>query len=510
MTTQTATDPPDPLDPFDSLAKALRARGFELFVAVRVASPIERKISVIKEVRALTGVGLKQAKDAVEQEQIILESLAPDQAERVSERLAAAGAHSARLLARAHLYAFLPEHPRRGAQICERLTVVGHTLELARGQIGAWSETVERSVGHGELGELGQLGQLLMAIDQQCASWAAAGWCEAGTELELLRRVSARDEQLEARMRDAEGEALVHEAAVYGDWLQAQGDPRGWVASAALSLEAAVDDTQRAQRTAGLEQIVAEHAVHLLGPARALLGMSPRVRLGWSGPSITAVQLAGEAVGELEHLVLLERLLALPACAGLRTLSLEPRFTEPVELADLLAHSPCASSLRSISVVGAVRMVFSDARFERLEQLELGGNELGIGTLSVPALRRLALEFRYPPDQLAPCFDKLDAPQLEHFEFATQVYDFWDQNHGPLQRQLAIVLHLPVFARLRSLTLRSLSMSPPYYSGLAQVLTSLPARATLERIDLRGASFTPEARAELQAARSVLPELLLD
>jgi ribosomal protein L7/L12 len=493
-------------DPLDPLAAALRARGFELFVAVRVASPIERKISVIKEVRSLTGVGLKQAKDAVEQEQVILESLAPDQAERVSERLAAAGGHSALLLARAHLHAFRPDHPHRGAQICERLTVVGGTLALARGQIGAWVETVDCTVGDGEL---------LTAIDHQCAKWAAAGWCEAGSELELLRRVSARDEQLEAHMREAEGEALLLEAAVYGDWMQAQGDPRGLIASAALSLDAAVDEAQRAQRAAELAQIVAEHAVHVLGPARGLLDMSG-VQLGWCGPSIVAARLgagesaAGEATAaELEQFVLLERLLSLPACADLRTLALEPRFSEHAELAELLARSPCASSLRSISVVGAVRATFTGASFERLEQLELAGNEIGVAGLSVPALRRLALELRHLPAQLEPRFVGLDAPQLEHFELATQVYDYWDQNYGPLQQQLAAVLRAPAFAQLRSLTLRSLPGSLPYHVGLAPILARLPARRTLEQIDLRGATLALQARAELEVVRSKLPELLL-
>jgi hypothetical protein len=339
-------------DSLDPLSRDLRARGFELFVAVRIASPIHNKISVIKEVRSLTGAGLKQAKDAVDQEQIILEALAPDQAERVSERLAAAGGHSALLLSHAHLYAFAPDHPRRGMQSCERLTVIGNTLELACGQIGTWAEQPQTlPIGDGELGKL------IEAVDRQRARWAAAGWREAGSELEILRRVSARNEQLEARMREAEGEALVHEAAVYGDWLQAQGDPRGLVASAALSLDAAIDDDQRAQRSAELTQIVVEHAVHLFGSVRALLNlsplpfgpeMSPRVKLRWSGPSIGALQLGGQTGSESGYLVLLERLLALPVCAGLRTLALEPRFTEHLEIGEMLAHLSCASSLRSV------------------------------------------------------------------------------------------------------------------------------------------------------------------
>jgi hypothetical protein len=239
------------------------------------------------------------------------------------------------------------------------------------------------------------------------------------------------------------------------------------------------------------------------------LDMAPRVQLRWSGPSIVAVQLVGEPAGELEHLVLLERLLALPVCAGLRELELEPRFTEHLEFAELLAHSACASSLRRMTVRGAWRVAFADARFERLEQLELAGNELSLDALCVPALRRLAIECRYLPAQLEACFGRLDAPRLEHFEFGAQVYDYWDQHHGPLQQQLAGVLQAPAFARLRSITLRSLQGSLPYYSGFAQLLTKLPARGTLERIDLRGAAFTPEARAELEAARPQLPELLM-
>jgi hypothetical protein len=491
-------------DSLDPLSRALRERGFELFVAVRIASPIESKISVIREVRMLTGVGLKEAKDAVEQEQIIIEALAPDQAERVSERLAAAGGHSALLLARAHLYAFVPEHARRGGQICERLTVVGQTLELARGQLDAWGEAQMIPVGDGEL---------LAAVDRQRASWAAMGWCEAGSELEVLRRTNAREPQLESRICDAEGEALMHEAAVYGDWLLAQGDPRGLVASAALSLDAALDDDERMQRSSALRQIVAEHAVHLFGSVRALLDltplpsgpeMSPPVDLRWAGPSIVALKIAGEPIEPL-----LERLFELPVCAGLRELALEPRLPEHSGLGELLARSPCASSLRSISLVGAPRLSFRDARFERLEQLEFSANQDGIGTLSVPVLRRLVLMLRYLPAQLEVCFVGLDAPQLEQFEFATHVYPDWDQESGPLQRQLVPVLRLSSFARLRVLTLRSVPGSLPYESGLAQILVQLPARPTLERIDLRAALLAPEARAELEAARSQLPELLL-
>ena len=485
------------IDSLDPLTKALHERGFELFVAVRVAAPIQNKINVIKEVRVLTGIGLKAAKDAVEQEQIILDALAPGQAERVSERLAAAGGHSALLLARGHLYAYVPNHMRRGAQTCERLTVKGHTLELSVGELGQWWRTEPLPVDDGEL---------LAAIDRQRASWAAAGCCEAGSEIEILRRVSARNEQLEAAIRAAEGEALAHEAAVYSDWLQGEGDGRGYVGTCVLNVDAATDDDERGDRGSMLDAVVLEFEPHLFGPARALFERGC-MELEWIGPMIGKLKLADEISSE--YVPLLERVLALPVCAGLRTLEIEPSFSQNPDLGELLARSSCAPSLRRLALRKASRVSFVDARFERLEELELSGSELGFGPLSVPALRRLKIEFPNPPQKLEPCFVGLDAPALEHLDFALYVYEFWDHHYGPLQSQLASLLELPAFARLRSLTLRSLG-GEPYQLGLAQILARLPARRTLERIDLREAALVPQVRAELEAARSTLPELLLD
>lgn len=53
----------------------------------------EKKINVIKEVRALTGLGLKEAKDLVESAPTaIKEAVAKDEADKIKEQLEAAGA----------------------------------------------------------------------------------------------------------------------------------------------------------------------------------------------------------------------------------------------------------------------------------------------------------------------------------------------------------------------------------------------------------------------------------
>jgi len=53
----------------------------------------DKKINVIKEVRAITGLGLKEAKDLVDgAPSAVKEAIAKDEAEKVKEQLEAAGA----------------------------------------------------------------------------------------------------------------------------------------------------------------------------------------------------------------------------------------------------------------------------------------------------------------------------------------------------------------------------------------------------------------------------------
>jgi len=52
----------------------------------------EKKINVIKEVRALTGLGLKEAKEAVEGLGTLKEAVSKDEADEMKSKLEAAGA----------------------------------------------------------------------------------------------------------------------------------------------------------------------------------------------------------------------------------------------------------------------------------------------------------------------------------------------------------------------------------------------------------------------------------
>jgi len=67
--------------------------GGSMYVDVTLESGGEKKIAVIKEVRALTSLGLKEAKDLVEAApKIVLEHVTKEAAAKAKEQLEAAGA----------------------------------------------------------------------------------------------------------------------------------------------------------------------------------------------------------------------------------------------------------------------------------------------------------------------------------------------------------------------------------------------------------------------------------
>ncbi|MEJ2668364.1 MAG: 50S ribosomal protein L7/L12 [Deinococcales bacterium] len=59
---------------------------------VSIKSAGDKKLQVIKEVRAITSLGLKEAKDLVEAGGVVKESIGKDEADEIREKLEAAGA----------------------------------------------------------------------------------------------------------------------------------------------------------------------------------------------------------------------------------------------------------------------------------------------------------------------------------------------------------------------------------------------------------------------------------
>lgn len=64
----------------------------EFTVILKGGVPADKKISIIKEVRAITGLGLKEAKDLVEAgDKAIKENVSKDEAEKVKKQITEAG-----------------------------------------------------------------------------------------------------------------------------------------------------------------------------------------------------------------------------------------------------------------------------------------------------------------------------------------------------------------------------------------------------------------------------------
>ncbi len=64
----------------------------EFTVVLKAGVPADKKIAIIKEVRAITGLGLKEAKDLVEAgDKPIKENVSKEEAEKVKKQIEAAG-----------------------------------------------------------------------------------------------------------------------------------------------------------------------------------------------------------------------------------------------------------------------------------------------------------------------------------------------------------------------------------------------------------------------------------
>jgi large subunit ribosomal protein L7/L12 len=71
-------------------AEAAAEEQTEFTVSIKSAG--DKKLQVIKEVRAITSLGLKEAKDLVESGGVVKESIGKDEAEEIKGKLEAAGA----------------------------------------------------------------------------------------------------------------------------------------------------------------------------------------------------------------------------------------------------------------------------------------------------------------------------------------------------------------------------------------------------------------------------------
>ena len=358
-----------------------------------------------------------------------------------------------------------------------RYELAGRYWSIARGDAGTSLTTTS-----GKRDEPGR------STTRRYASAAAA---EAQLDAMVLDKLRAgyRPVDVVAAPRDADAAALEtriveHPAddaayAVYGDWLQRQGDPRGELIALQLAREAEVArGVTRSKLAAAIGKLVERQASVLLGDLAALV---PDVRelsaapLIWRRGFIHRVVLDSRA-GELGAIV--GQILAHPSGRFVRELALQcddlddahrvvdvlcervPPALADLELLvrgqllDLGALWPAVAGLRRISVtargfdLGAVRLPRAErARFvtTRLSSVDLRA----IAAAPWPALQRLELRFagRSEPNgatlaDLQRLLERSDLPALTHLklrgcEHAGEALTTLAR--APLGRQLVVI-----------------------------------------------------------------------
>ncbi len=247
----------------------LRRRGLEPRLSVRAGLPTRLHPQLASRITELTGMKLGCAYEALRGRQLVLSSVPPAQAMAAAVEIQRLGGLVKIELGLIERYAFVSEHPSRGTQTCERLAIHEGDLILTEGLLAGPFES--RMLLRGAY-----VSQLLAGFDGERARWAAAGMVEVADELELLQRVSAREPRLEAALCEAEGEAFHEAAAVYGDWLQNHGEPRGLVATVSLGGAASDEPAVREQAERMLAHIVDDHASRRLGGRSCSTSGCPR------------------------------------------------------------------------------------------------------------------------------------------------------------------------------------------------------------------------------------------
>ncbi len=413
-------------------------------------------ISAIKLVRDFTGVGLREAKDIVDNQGVILDQVSAAEARRVARKFMEIDARVEVERTWRYVYAFDPGHPARGDQSALRLRVGERELEREHGELGAWVGSEHESFE--------DPARVERRVVEQIAAWQREGLRVAQDEIELLRAVSARNLELEAALHRHPEDAERH--LIYGDWLQAQGDPRGqWIALhhalAEHELQAVDDPSELTELRQRVDEFERAHTAHLYGPLRhAVGGLDLRWRLGMLDAAFVGpLEWTRHAGGPLQ---LLAALLALPVSARLQRLGIASALLGWLELDSVLAESEVVSQLRELEL-GDQPLTYN-----------LGSRHFARTWPQLHDLRRLTICSESAPLHGTRWNWDSFADTLEHLELRMR-------RVGEHYSGLYLTRHMP---QLRRLTIQVASTAALDPSGLA-CLVGANDRASLETIELR-------------------------
>ena len=167
----------------------------------------------------------------------------------------------------------------------------------------------------------------------------------ADAEMARLEEVSARDRSMEAELRERPDDVAAH--LIYGDWLQARGDPRGELVMLQHACEQATESNARAELRAREQEFRRQHLGHLFGPLHEL---ADALVVRWSRGFIDAA-FVGVALGpEYGPTQVLQHLLRLPIAARMTSLGINTTTLHRPRLEEVLCASEAIEGLRELEL----------------------------------------------------------------------------------------------------------------------------------------------------------------
>ena len=464
--------------------------------------------AAIDLVREFMGVGLRAAKEIVETRGVILDEVSAAEARRVSERFDAIGAEVEVEQTWRHVYGFHPDDPARGDQPIARLRAGQRELTLDTGNLGAmYDGSAQHFIAPAET---------TRRFEAQLAHWRAEGRATAGSEIEVLEALSARDLALEAKLREDPSDVASH--LIYGDWLQSRGDPRG----ALVMLQHALSEVDPGDRRTARElrrrerEYRQRHLSHLFGPLRYT---ADAVAKAWSLGFLDAAFVgAGRLRASSSPLQTLRDLLRLPVAARLGSLGLTTRLLRRESVEQILCESEVAASLRELELGdhipgggdGPTPLVFRWlwSHLRRLRKLTLHSDRPPLRSLHSASLEHLELHMLGLPDSSIVSEITADGPgpgdsHPHHFvagrlpRLRTLTLDF-ESAASMSAAAFAALLSLPEFDGVTELCLR---LPNPLPVAIAEILASIPRLSGLEVLDLSRCTVDARGMAAIEHAR---------
>ncbi|MBA3397525.1 MAG: TIGR02996 domain-containing protein [Deltaproteobacteria bacterium] len=373
----------------------------------------------------------------------------------------------------------------------------GTILEVKSGRTGAKARTERKYHANVESAEA--------ALAELVCAKREAGYTEAGArERPAATGIAPLDDPQAVALRAAIARDPYDASAyaVYGDWLQGHGDPRGELIALQLAAEAITkpgDRRERALRAVG--RYLEKHAAHLLGDLASEVSEIREPHFApfyWRSGFVHRASLY--AVDDAAEV--LARLLAHPSGALLAELDIRAGETHANRAIEVLARAAPPSlrvvSLRARGAVGNLDRLWP--ALAPVRDLAIGARSFEVGVIALPALRKLSLQTVQLSRATVAAIAAAPWPALERLEL--RLCSRWESSPVELGDLAALVgrTALPVLTALEIRGAR-------FAGALVHVLAASPLAPRLEVLDLMAGRIAADDLVALAAARPAFPAL---